>query len=129
MNLSSKVTENKKPSFAKLKSQIKKDLISTKQDDLLITRLNDIEDTLLSSNSLDETSKKFNLKVNKNLAKFNAAGFGSNNKKVSKTNDLDQFVQNSFNLPAGETSNLFRSKSNPVSSSIIVSTLPTIFEA
>lgn len=82
----------------------KKELGKLNEDEMQ-KKLSAIEDSLLTSNSLTDTAKKFNLKVS-DLGEIGANHL-SNNIKA-----LDDFVKNAFAAKEKEVSKLFYSKSN-----------------
>ncbi|MBM3580154.1 MAG: hypothetical protein FJX34_05220 [Alphaproteobacteria bacterium] len=80
--------------FSEVKSGIKQKLAEGREDKILQGKISAIDDTLLTSNSLLETAKKFNLKLDvvtvdesfaaKGLADFAKNAFAAKEKQVSK---------------------------------------------
>lgn len=103
--------ESREKLTRKLKNEIKENLISEKKEEIFISKIEDISDDLLTTNSLKEVAKKFNFKV-KTLDKIDESGLNKKQKNIAKKIDhLDNFIKNSFVLPENETSELFYAKS------------------
>ncbi len=96
---------------AKIKSEIKENLLSERRDEILVSKIEEIDDKILNTNSLKKVAKEFNLPL-KNLGKFDNNGLNVNKRDVAGKVNLDGFVRNSFTLPKQETSELFYSKTN-----------------
>lgn len=96
---------------AKLKSEIKERLEVQKQEELVNKKVEEIDDNILTSNSLEKVAKQFNLNVQK-LDFVNQNGLGKNKENLAEKVKLDDFIKNSFALAKNQASELFYSKSN-----------------
>lgn len=95
--LAKEVKKNQYIPYQEVKNDIKKQLLAKKTEQILENKISSIEGFLLSSNSLVETAKKFNLGIVKNLS------FIDENYK----NHLENYTQNAFKLKENQTSSIF----------------------
>lgn len=105
-----KITEGKVLSFYKVKKEIKKQLTEKLLTKTAEEKINKINESLLSTNSLQITTKNFNLgrvRSVKDLA-FLAEKIEPYAKKSSRK--LDQFADNVFKVKDSKTSTLIESK-------------------
>ena len=110
--LLTKINQQTPIAIAEAKKQISQKLLQDKKEKLLKDKIGEIEDELLTSNSLEKTAVKFNLKVNKDLPKFDENGVDLNGKTISEIKEFDDFAQNAFLLALKQTSKLYYSKAN-----------------
>ncbi len=96
----------------KLKSEIRKKLTNDKKEQILASKIEEIDDLILASNSLKAAaniSKNIKVKTIKNIDIKGNDITGNNRINSLK---LSNFIENSFNLPENETSEIFYSKNN-----------------
>lgn len=96
--------------FAEAKEQIKKSLLQGREEKVMQSKVSEIDDAILASNSLSETAKKFNLSANLNSVEINQAGQNPKGDASAAINGLDEFPQHAFTLKKDEASKLFFSK-------------------
>lgn len=90
--------------FAKVKNDLKKKLLSEKNDEFVQKRISQIEDSLLASNSLEEAAKKFGLKTHGAIV--------IDQQGSAAVKDLGDFVKNAFQTSANQVSKLYYSQSS-----------------
>jgi peptidyl-prolyl cis-trans isomerase D len=90
----------------KVKAEIKKSLEVGKKERVIEDKISQINDVLLTSNSLDEAMKKFNLGV-KSEVKIDALGRDKNGVLVKSIETLNEFSTNAFALKDGQASQVF----------------------
>lgn len=97
---------NIKPSefipFANVKNEIRKTLTAKKTEELTQDRVTKIQDALLTSNSLEDVKKKFNLSGTINQITLDQEGAMTNPVAAQ----LDGFAQNAFSLKSGQISKM-----------------------
>lgn len=98
--------------LAEAKKQISEKLLQNKKEKLLKDKVGQIEDELLTSNSLEKTGAKFGFQVVKDLPKLDQNGAGLNGQKIDQIKGFDDFVDNAFSLALNQTSKLYYSKAN-----------------
>ena len=103
--------KSKQALTSKLKSEIKKSLLYKRKEEALIAKIEEIDDMLLTSNSLESVLNNPKIKL-KNLNNFAETGYDIRNKDVVTPLNLAGFANNSFNFPQNEVSELFYSKAN-----------------
>ena len=96
------------PLTQEIRDEIADILIKQEQEELLVNIIDQVDDQILTSNSLEETAKKFSLKVQK-TPNIDKNGFDIDKNDIASKIALDNFVKNAFNLPLGETSELLQS--------------------
>jgi peptidyl-prolyl cis-trans isomerase D len=84
-------------SFAELKDGIKKQMLQGREEKVLQAKTSEIDDALLTSNSLEEVAKKFNLKISGPIT------IGEND----QVSNLENFAKNAFLAPKGQVSKIF----------------------
>jgi peptidyl-prolyl cis-trans isomerase D len=99
-------------SFAEVKNSLKQKMLEGREEKVLQTKINEIDDSLLTSNSLAETAKKFGLKMSSKVVRIDQAGQNENGEQVSEIKDLSNFSQNAFSLKQGQTSKIFYAKNS-----------------
>lgn len=94
--------------FSEAKTQIKNSLFEGREDKIMQSKVTEIDDAILASNSLEETAKKFNLSAN-----FNAVEVAQGEQGGSfAIKNLDDFSERAFAVKQGEASKLFYSKTS-----------------
>jgi parvulin-like peptidyl-prolyl isomerase len=106
------VNEAKPMSFAEVKEGIKQQLAQGRQEKVLQTKVSEIDDMLLTSNSLAKTAKKFGLKMSAKPVKIDQAGQNENGEQVAEIKALASFAQNAFAIKQGQTSKIFYAKNS-----------------
>ncbi|MDA9231501.1 SurA N-terminal domain-containing protein [Rickettsiales bacterium] len=102
----------KKPLDSKLKSEIRKKLANDKKEQILASKIEEIDDLILTTNSLKDIAKiNKNIKV-KIIQNIDAKGNNTAGNNLINSLKLSNFIENSFNLPENEASEIFYSKSN-----------------
>lgn len=84
-------------SYDKIKAEIKKEVLADKSQRLIEEKISNIENFLLSSNSLEETAKNFNLGQIKSVKSIDQ----------NYQNSLTDFSNKAFLLNKNQTSNLY----------------------
>ncbi len=103
------VKNNNYVDFAQVKNSIKSQILTKKENDFVEKKISEIENFLLSSNSLEKTAQKFGFSNITNLPEIDQQGLDVNNKAVSQTEQLENFVQNSFIAKEKQVSSIFPS--------------------
>ncbi|HLD76617.1 MAG TPA: SurA N-terminal domain-containing protein [Rickettsiales bacterium] len=97
----------------KVHAEIKKQILVKKEEDLLQDKIDEIENLLISSNSLQEVLQKFNIGFVKKLPAIDAAGNGKDGKLANILQTQD-FVKNIFSLSPNKVSALQFDKENNI---------------
>jgi peptidyl-prolyl cis-trans isomerase D len=97
--------------FSEVKNEIEQKIQKEKRDRFASTKITEIQDFLLTSNSLSETAKKFGLSKNLFSEKIDQLGNASVGKQSSVIAELDSFAKNAFLSNEGNVSKLYNSKS------------------
>jgi peptidyl-prolyl cis-trans isomerase D len=100
------IKESKPMSFAELKGSIKEQLLRDRDEKVLQSKITEIDDQILSSNSLEEVAKKFNLKFSSAIT-INQAGKNEKGEEISAVKNLENFAQNAFAAKQGQASKIF----------------------
>ncbi len=111
--LLTKINASSPVPFNEVKKDIEKSLLSGRQEKVMQEKINQIDDLILSSNSLNEVAKKFNLK-NPSAIKINQKGEIENSKEALKIADGESFLQSAFSLNKGQISKILYSKEDDV---------------
>ena len=98
--------------FAEAKAQIKTSLLEGREEKVMQSKVSEIDDAILSSNSLSETASKFGLTANLNSVEINQAGQNAKGDLSAAIKGLDEFSEHAFALKKDESSKLFYSKTN-----------------
>ena len=109
------VTEINKPQpipFAQAKASIKDKLLQGREDKVLQSKVSEIDDALLTSNSLVEVAKKFSLKTSSTPVKINQAGQNDKGLAVNEIIGLGNFAENAFALKKDQTSKILYAKNS-----------------
>lgn len=93
-------------SFEKAKSDLKKSMVKNREENVLQDKLALIDDSLLESNSLNATAKKFNFKTPINVT-TNNVGRDEKDQEVKEIAGLSKFIENAFLLKKGQVSKIF----------------------
>lgn len=96
--------------FAEVKNTIKQQLAEGREMKVLQAKVSEIDDSLLTSNSLAETAKKFGLKTGANAVKIDQAGQDSNGGAINEIKDFEGFAANSFAAKKDQVSKVFYNK-------------------
>jgi peptidyl-prolyl cis-trans isomerase D len=91
--------------FAEAKEVIKKELLQGREEKVLQAKTVEIDDVILSSNSLEKTAKTFNLKVSNSIE----IAQNSTGAEIKEIAALDNFSQNAFTLKKDQISKIFYS--------------------
>lgn len=105
--LLNKTKPQQKIKFNKVKASIKKYLQKGYEERILTQKINEIDDLLLTSNSLEEVAKKYNLKLSKNKLIIDREGQDKNGKKIAEIKNLIKLSENAFDLEEGQSSRIF----------------------
>ncbi len=111
------LVEVKKPEtipFSQAKENIKKQLLQGREEKILQTKVSEIDDALLTSNSLAEVAKKFGLKISQSAIRIDQVGQNERGELVNEIKGLDDFIKNAFALKKAQTSKVFYSKTSQV---------------
>lgn len=106
------INEARPIALAEAKSQIKAELLKGREDKVLQSKVSEIDDTILSTNSLSETAKKFNISANLSSVEINQAGKNSKGDASFEIKGLDEFAEHAFALKKDESSKIFFAKSS-----------------
>ncbi len=98
-------------SFAAAKDSLKKTMLKDREDKILQGKVSAIDDMLLTSNSLAEVAKKFNLKINSS-ADFDVSGQNEKSQQIPENASLEHFAENAFALKENQTSKIFYAKNS-----------------
>jgi peptidyl-prolyl cis-trans isomerase D len=97
--------------FADVKNNLKQKMLEGREDKILQSKLTEIDDTLLTSNSstnsLADIAKKFNLGVVAPAITINQKGQNAEGVEVNETKGFADFANNSFALKKGQVSKVF----------------------
>jgi peptidyl-prolyl cis-trans isomerase D len=108
------VTEVKKSQtipLVEVKNNIKTKLLEDREGKVLQSKISQIDDLLLTSNSLSEVSKKFGLKLGKDVT-INQFGQNEKGEALVEIKDLAEFSENAFSLSKDQTSKIFYAKNS-----------------
>ena len=94
----------------KAKEAIKARLASGLEEKVLQTKISEIDDAVLTSNSLAEVTKKFNLKSGINSLTINQMGHDEKDEIPNAVKSLDNLPENAFLLKKGQSSKIFSAK-------------------
>lgn len=97
--------------LAEVKNSIKTKLLEDREDKVLQSKISQIDDLLLTSNSLGEVAKKFGLNLRKDVT-INQFGQNEKGETVPEIKDLAEFPENAFSLAKGQTSKIFYAKNS-----------------
>ena len=95
--------------LAEVKNSIKQNLLRTKNEDFMQKKISEIEDSLLASNSLSETAKKFGLKTYDSI-KIDQNGRDSKGAAIASIKELGDFTKSAFILKEKQVSKLYYSE-------------------
>ena len=98
-------------SFDQAKASLKQSLTADRDDKIMQKKISAIDDLLLTSNSISEVAKKFNLKTGTSEF-FDANGNDVKGKAIAENSKLEGFSKNSFALREGQTSKIFYAKNS-----------------
>lgn len=96
-------------SFEQAKASIQNGLMKEREEKVLQEKISAIDDLLLTSNSLNEVAKKFNLKVS-TTESFDAQGVDAAGKVIPQNVAMESFASNAFALKENQTSKVFYAK-------------------
>jgi len=91
--------------FEKVKQKLKADIQKDRASDLLVKLTNQIEDNLGSGATLEETAKKFNIKIRK-ISAIDRRGNNADGKKIKELPAGSEFLSRIFELDDGEDSGM-----------------------
>ncbi len=95
--------------LAEVKNTIKQNLLRTKNEDFVQKKVSEIEDSLLASNSLSETAKKFNLTTHDSI-KIDQNGHDTKGVTIASIKELSDFTKSAFALKEKQVSKLYYSE-------------------
>ncbi len=98
--------------FAEAKDKVKKTMLQGREEKVLQTKVSEIDDLLLTSNSLVEVAKKFGLRVSSPALKISKAGQNEEGLDVKELKGFDGFTENAFALKKDQTSKVFQAKNS-----------------
>jgi peptidyl-prolyl cis-trans isomerase D len=93
--------------FADVKASLKQKMLEGREDKILQSKITEIDDALLTSNSLIDIAKKFNLGVVAPAVTINQQGQNAKGVEVNETKGFADFANNSFALKKGQVSKVF----------------------
>lgn len=102
------IKESQPLSYAEVKKALTQKLSEGRKEKVLQEKLSAIDDALLTTNSLQEVAKKFNLKLF-TAVKINQSGQNEKGQQVTEIKDLSQFTENAFAAKKGQASKIFQS--------------------
>jgi len=97
--------------FEQAKSSLRQSLTADRDDKILQQKISAIDDLLLTSNSLSEVAKKFNLKMGTSEF-FDESGHDVKGKVIVENSKLEGFSKNAFALREGKVSKIFYAKNS-----------------
>jgi peptidyl-prolyl cis-trans isomerase D len=104
-----KITKSQTIPFSEVKKQIREKMTRGREERVLQDKMSEIDEMLLTSNSLSEVTKKFKIKANKPVV-ISGSGDDSKGKKIEKLAKFQDFTVNAFALKQGQISKIFYSK-------------------
>lgn len=96
--------------FSEVKNGIKEKMAEGREEKVLQEKISEIDDLLLTSNSISEVAKKFGLKISKKSVIIDANGNDEKGREVAKVKAIQDFAVNAFNLEKNQTSKIFYSQ-------------------
>ena len=96
--------------FAEVKNGIRQKMSEGREEKVLQTKISEIDDALLTSNSLAEVAKKFNLKASSSPVKIDHIGQNEKGEQVAEIKGFEDFAQNAFALKKDQVSKIFYAK-------------------
>lgn len=109
--LLNKVNQSSAVALSEVKNDIKTKILAQKKENILQQKVSEIDDFILSSNSLEKTAEKFALKAVA-AVEINQQILDKNGKTVDAVKDLEGFAENAFGAAKNQASKLFYSKTN-----------------
>jgi len=106
------VKKSQPMSLAEVKGSIKKQLLEGREEKVVQAKISAIDDALLTTNSLTEVAKKFNLATPTNPVKIDHSGQNDKGAQVTEIAGLEGFSANSFALAKGQVSKIFYAKNS-----------------
>lgn len=106
------LTEIKAPElipFSEAKASIKQQMLQGREEKVLQKKVAEIDDAILTSNSLSEVAKKFNLKTG-TAVKIDQAGQNEKGIALDEIKNFSNFSANAFALKKDQASKIFYSK-------------------
>lgn len=106
--------EIKKPQlipFNEVKNGIKQKIAEGREEKVLQAKITEIDDMLLTSNSIADTAKKFNLKAGTPVV-INQQGQTANGAEAAEIKGFEGFAENAFNLRKDQTSKILYAKNS-----------------
>jgi peptidyl-prolyl cis-trans isomerase D len=110
--LTTEIKPSQPISLADAKASIKHEMLKGREEKVLQAKITEIDDMLLTSNSLSEVAKKFGLKISSSAIKINQAGQNEKGEEVKEIKDLGGLVENAFTLQKDQASKIFQSKNS-----------------
>lgn len=98
--------------FSEVKAGLKQKVAAGREEKIVQEKISAIDDALLTSNSLSEVAKKFNLKINQVPVKIDQAGQSEKGAQVPEMKLLDGFAENAFALKKDQVSKIFYAKNS-----------------
>jgi peptidyl-prolyl cis-trans isomerase D len=93
-----------------VRESIKAKMLAEGKDKAVQAKISQIDDEILTSNSLSEVAKKYSLKLSHNALQINQAGQDSKGNIPAEIKDLSGFAENAFSVKKDQASKLFFSK-------------------
>ena len=104
------VTKPKQLKFSQVKDKIADSLKQRKEENILDQKIAEIDDQLLTTNSVVKVAKSSNLKYNRSPITIDAKGSDVQGKKVETKGFVSEFIDQSFALKEGQISKIFYHK-------------------
>ena len=97
--------------LAEVKNSVKQRMSAEREEKIIHAKISEIDDMLLTTNSLAEVAQKFNLTVTP-AVKISQSGQNENGEPVNETKGFDSFAENTFALKQGQASKIFYAKNS-----------------
>jgi peptidyl-prolyl cis-trans isomerase D len=110
--LLTELKESKPIPFAEAKIGIKQKMLAGREEKILQSKISEIDDALLTSNSLVEVAKKFGLKASSAPVTIDQVGQNEKGELVNEIKTFGNFVENAFALKKAQTSKIFYAKNS-----------------
>lgn len=109
--LLNEITPERPYPLAEIKTSIKQKLSESREEKITHAKISEIDDMLLTTNSLAEVAKKFNLRVTPAI-KISQSGQNEKGEQANETKGFDGFAENTFALKQGQASKIFYAKNS-----------------
>lgn len=104
------ITPSKQLEFPQVQEKIAQTLKERKEENILDQKISQIDDKLLTTNSVVDVAKSFNIKYNQSPITIDDKGKNMTGKKPDDKGFVDDFIDQSFALKEGQISKIFYHK-------------------